>query len=614
MHSSLSRLLIGLFCLLSATLCSAQKFDSFKPGSIQPVLSEPLRWVRAPASAAPSLPDAFAATSAGWAFETYSDSTVLPTGSGNDVWVRFTFAPSLLPQSWIVRMPQTTIEKVSLYSLRPDGGWHVQTAGAAIAPSQWSLPTRDPSFEVHTRSTLQTYFIRFEHSSPISEHPSLMDTIDFSDDLSRTSTLIGLMFGMFGILMVVCIASNHLADNTVFLSLAAFVAAILLTHLVLMGYGGWRLWPDSVYLNRAMRWTAPLLALAAGSWFCAQASYAKATSTLVYRLLGFSVVGSLALAGITLATGGALPHDLFNGWVAFVLLAVMGSLVRLCWMGQRWNWWLLSGLVPIAGAASSRLAYNYGWFTRADAALTVSVLLTQTGLMWLFLALAWRSRAALLANERKTALESHDAATGLKLASVVKVHLPHLLLRADRLKSSCGVMMVRWVDYDKNISTLNSAQHADALAVFGKLLQRAARDIDTAARFDDANFIVLVEGPVNRAALASVATQVISSCLRASEKAGKPNLFDVHIAVWQATEQTATAEEVLELLDTRLDQMAAGTQRAVQFADTLSSAQAPDAVQASRLRRQDVMAKIEAIESSPRLPRIRVPKSRKPPL
>lgn len=599
--------------LLCAGLCTAQEFDRLYAKSVQPSLSQPLQWVGAPGSVAATLPQAFIANPSGWPFQPYTDRTVLPTADGTDVWASFTLAASPVPQSWIVRIPKPTIYKVSVYGAGPDGLWQVQSAGMAIAPALWSLPTRVPSFEVQTRSTPQTYFMRFEHSSPITERPSLMSPIDFANGLSRIGILIGVMFGMCGILMVVCIASNRLANDTVFLSLGAFVATILLTNLVLMGYGGWRIWPDSVYLNQAMRLTAPLLALAAGSWFCAQASYAKTTSTAVYRLLAFAVAGSLALAGLTFATQGGLPRDLFNGWVAFVLVAVMGSLVWLCLKGQRWNLWLLSGLLPLAAAASSRLAYNYGWVSQMDMAQTASIFLTQAGLMWLFLALAWRNRAALLTNERRSALESYDAATGLRLSSVVKVHLPRLLLRADRLQLSCGVMMLRWVDYDKAIGTLSPAKRAEALALFGSLLRRVARDIDTAARFDDSNFIMLIEGPVNRTALASLGTQLISSSLRASEKSGKPNLFNLHIAIWHASEQAATADEVLEQLHTRLNQMAAGTARAVQFVDTASSVPAFDSTEESFLRRKDVIDKINAIESEPRLPPLAVRKRRAPP-
>lgn len=604
---------VGFLWLLCVGLCSAQNFDRLYEKSLQPTLSQPLQWVGVPGSAAATLPQAFIANPSGWSFRPYTDSTTLPTADGSDVWVTFTLAASEVPQSWIVRIPKPTISKVSVYGAGPDGLWQVQSAGMAIAPARWSLPARVPSFEVQTRSTPQTYFMRFEHSGPISERPSLVSPIDFADGASRLGTLIGVMFGMCGILIVVCIATNRLANDTVFLSLSAFIATILLTNLVLMGYGGWRMWPNSVFLNQAMRLTAPLLALAAGSWFCAQASYAKTSSTPVFRLLAFAVAGSLLLAGFAFATQGALPRDLFNAWFAFVLFVVIGSLVWLCVKGHRWNLWLLSGLVPLAAAASSRLAHNYGWVQNIDTAQTVSVFLTQSGLMWLFLALAWRSRAALLTRERRSALESYDVATGLRLSSVVKVHLPRLLLRTDRLKLSCGVMMLRWVDYNKSIGTLSPAKRAEALALFGSLLQRVVRDIDSAARFDDSHFILLIEGPVNRTALASLGTQVISSCLRASEKSDKPNLFNLHIAIWHASEAAATSDEVLKQLNTRLNQMAAGTARAVQFVDTVSSVPAVDSTEASLMRRQGVIDKINAIESEPRLPPLAARKQRPPP-
>ncbi len=609
---SLLHKLVFLY-LLTAGICSAQVFDRRSAESLQPALSQPLQWVSALGSSATSLPEAFVASPESWPFQPYTTSTMLPTGPGNDVWASFTLAATPTPQSWILSIPKTNLKKVSLYSAGVDGTWQVQSAGMAIAPSLWSLRTRVPSFEVQSRVTAQPYFMRFEHHSPLGEQPLLMSPIDFSDGSSRVGTLIGLMFGMYGILIVLCLAANQLNNNTVFLSLAAFITTILLTNLVLMGYGGWRLWPDSLYLNRAMQWTAPLLGLATGSWFCAQASYAKATSTAVYRLLAFCVGGSITLAAITLATEGNLPRDVFYGWVALVLLAVIGSLVWLCIKGQRWNFWLLSGLVPLAAAASSRLAYNYGWVQQVDTTQTISVFLTQAGLIWLFLALCWRSRSTLLTTERRVALDSYDAATGLTLASVVKVHLPRLLLRADRLKLNCGVMMLRWVDYNKNINTLSPAKRADALMLFGSMLQRVVRDIDTAARFDESNFLMLIEGPVNRTALASLGTQVISSCLRASEKAGKPNLYHLHIAIWHASEQAATADEVVELLNTRLNQMSAGTQRAVQFVDTASSVPAADSTEDSSLRRQDVLDKINAIESEPRLPPLAARKRRPPP-
>ena len=608
------RALVFVFLgLLSAGISCAQEFDRLYTKSIQPALSQPLRWVPAPAPVAPTLPEAFLTNPQGWPFAPYSASTELPTAPGKDVWASFTLAATAAPQSWIVRVPRITIQKVSLYNVGPAGTWQAESAGALLAPASWNRTTRTPSFEVFTGPVEKTYFLRFEHHSPVTERPYLMSQLDFSDGASRIGTLIGLMQGMFGLLIVVCIASSSLSRSTVFISLAGFTGAMLLLHLTLLGYGGWRLWPNSAHLNQVMPWVSAMLALAAGSWFCAQASYAKDSNTTLYRLLGFAALGSGLMAGVVLISDQTLPRQLLNGWTVFVLLAVFGSLLWLCLTGRRWNLWLLGGLLPVCAAAATRLAYNYGWLTHVELAQTVGVFLTQAGLLWLFLALAWRSRAALLAAERATARETFDSATGLTLARVVKARLPGLLLRANRLKLGCGVIMLRWVDFDKNVNNLGSVRHAEALARFGKILQRVARDIDTVARFSETDFIVLVEGPVNRSALASLGTQVLSSCLRASEKADKPGLFNVHVAIWHANDQASSADEVTEMLHTRLNQMSHGTQRQVQFVDSASSAPASDSAEESTLRRQDVIEKINALEATQRLPTIatRRPDSRR---
>ena len=603
-------LILAFLFFFYAGFGTAQEFDRLHPKSVQPDLTQPLRWVSATAAAAPTLPEAFVNNSQDWPFAAYAANTELPTAVGKDAWATFTVAATDSPQSWIVHLPRVTIQRVSLYSPGPGGTWRTQSAGASLAPATWSRTTRTPSFEILTGALDKTYYLRFEHYGPITERPFMMSQLDYSDGASRMGTLIGLMLGMFGLLIVVCAAASSLGRNAVFLSLAGFTSAMLLTHLTLLGYGGWRMWPTSVHLTQTMPWATGMLSLGAGSWFCAQASYAKDSNTLIYRLLSLTALGSLLMAGVVLLSGQTLPGDLLNGWTAFVTLSLFGSLLWLCATGQRWNWWLLAGLLPMCAAATTRVAYNYGWLTHIELAQSVSVFLTQAGLLWLFLALAWRSRATLLATERSAARETFDAATGLTLPQIVKARLPSLLLRANRLKLGCGVIMLRWVDYNKNVNALSAERKAEVLAQFGRILQGVARDIDTVARFNETDCMVLVEGPINRSALAASGTQVLASCLRASQKAGTPGLFNVHVAIWHANDQASSADEVIEMLGTRLNQMSHGTQRQVQFVDTASSAPAPDSVEESTLRRQDVIEKINALEATQRLPTIAIPKRR----
>ncbi len=600
-------IVIFLWCLFSMGTTGAQEFDRLYDKSIQPVLSQPLQWVAAPSDAAPSLPQAFAVNPGTWAFALYTASTVLPTSAGRDAWVRFTLAATPQPQSWVIRVQRVSVQKVSLYALDAAGFRLEQSAGSLVTRAAWSRNTRTPSFEVMTGGIEKTYFLRIEHNTPITERPELMSHSDFADGASRVSTLIGLMFGMFGILMLICVAANALAHNTVFLSLAAFTGALLLQYLVLIGYGGWRVWPNSLHLNQAMPWASPFLSMAVGCWFFAQASYAKDSNRTIYHLLCAVAMGSFGLALYMLMSIDRLERNLLNGWAAFVLVTVVISLLWLSLRALRWTLWLVAGLLPIAGAGFARLAYNYGWLTHIELAQTASVFLTQFGLTWIFLALAWRNRDVLMSKAASDALKSNDPATGLVQTEVAKARLNQTLTRAARLKLGCGVIMVRWVNYPATLGTKNPAQRAVLIKQLAQVLGRVVRDIDTAAVLGGGYFMLLIEGPVNRASLASLATQVLASGIREAEKLDMPNAFDLHIAIWTADLVPATSKDVLEALHTRLNQMSQGTKRTVQFVDAAVSQPNAEQQRAPAQHRDELMAKIDAIEASPSVRAVLMP-------
>jgi two-component system, sensor histidine kinase LadS len=594
----LSLVLVALALCCAPAQAQAQTFDRLYTKSIQPVLSQPLQWVSADASAAPSLPEAFMTSPDVWALVPYTRQSVLPTATARDAWVKFSLAPTRSPQSWVIHIPRVTIQKVSLYSLGDNGAWETQAAGALIAPASWNRNTRTPSFEVQTSSVEKTYYLRFEHFKPLTERPELMSQLDFADGASRVSALIGLTVGMFGFLMLSCFAAYAMARGPVFLSLAAFVAAVLLHHLVAMGFGGWRLWPGSSHLNQAMLWAAPLLALATGCWFFAQASYASVSHKRIYQLLVGLALGSACLGLISVVAVNQLPRAFLNAWVGGVVLTLFLCLLWLSRGRMRWNWWLIAGLLPLAGSAVARLTYNYGWLAHVEFAQVISTLLTQLGLLLLFLALAWRSRDALLSAELSKALANNDPVTGLVHSHVAKMRMSQMLLRADRLKLGCGVIMLHWINFSKLLASQSPEQQDALLKQFGQVLTRVIRDIDTAAVLGDGYFLVLIEGPVSRSALASLSTQILTACIRAGEKFDQPNVFQLQIAIWQAELTPITMKEVIDGLQTKLSQMSAGTKRPVQFVDSTNSLPEPEE-QGFNLRRDELLAKINAIEASP---------------
>ncbi len=581
-----------IFLLLSVGPGQAQTFSRGHSSGAQPALSQPLQWVSAPSVAGPNLPDTFFVNPKAWTFAPYLANTVLPTTTGQDVWLKFTLAATATQQSWIIRIPRLTIRRVSLYDLNGDGFLAVQSAGASIAHSSWTRDTRTPSFEVISGKQDKTFFLRFEHHSPVTDRPEMMTQADFADGASQVGALLGLIVGMFGMLLVACIAAFAMARKTVFLSLAALIAASLLFYGIQMGYGSWRIWTNSVYVTEVMQWSAPLIVMATGCWFFAQASHAKDISRPVYRILCMLALVSVGLALFRFISVDLIPRDWLNAWAVFVLLTLFTGLLWVTLRGMYGNLWLLAGLLLIAAAGASRLAYSFGWLAHIEFATVVSVFLTKVGLGLLFATMLFRNRAALLSSELAVAMNDTDPTSGLIVQRAAMVRLPQMLGRASQLKLGCGVIMLRWLNHAQLMHTLNPEKQKAMLKFLGHTLNRVARDIDTAAELQDGYFMILIEGPISRSTLSSLSTQILTACIRASDKFGEPNPFNFHIAIWQATLVPISADEVMEALKTRLNQMSFGTKRPVQFVDAASSDQS------EAQRRDDLVAKIDAIEAS----------------
>lgn len=583
-----------LLCLVLHSV-QAQDFGRIYGESVNITLAEPLQWVAVPKGSIAS-PDAF--TAAGpWRLRPYTHSTALPTSATQDVWATFALPPTESLQTWFIRLPGQALIRASLFSRGPQGEWLVQSAGLALAPADWSLRTRVPSFELQTRSDrTQTYYLRFENNRALTQRPMLLSPVEYVDGSSRVGVVIGLMWGMFSVLAALSIAAFSMARNRVFLWFGAVVVTLMFTQLVLIGYGGWRMWPGSTHLNQVMGWVSAGLSMAAGAWFCAHASYARSAHPHIYKLLVVVTAGSLLMAGLMAIRQDFIPLDLRNLWLALATVTILGSLVWMSLRGQAWNLLLLLGTAPIGLAALARIAYNAGWFTNIEAAQAAGVLSAMVGLLWVFFVLAWRSRAALFSNHRIAALATYDPASGLMLPRVIEGRLSQMLLRARRRRSECGIVMLRWLNQAPSPDELSDHKRSVALSRVGEILRRAARDMDTVVRYEENLFLMLIEGPVNREAVSEVSTKILADCIRLSDKLDEPDAFNLHIAIWHGTPGEQTGQQVIDSLKIRLRRMTSGPRRYVQFIDPAGEpASLPPE---ENTRREDLVAKINAIEVS----------------
>jgi two-component system, sensor histidine kinase LadS len=595
-----------LFLLWSCVgLCAPQGALAQEPGkavgdSTALQLTIPLQWQALPKGAVQN-PGDFNDPAKSAAFVNLVPQSVLPTTPEREVWLRFALPATAMVQSWYLRIPRVRLEQATLFYLDEQSRWMSQAAGENIAIASWPIPTRLPSFQLASRvDRVQTYYLKLEHRSAVTEHPELISPNKYLDDAVLAGSLVGLMVGLFSLLILLSLLTAYVYRNMHFVWFAIYVFLLLLLQLVMIGFAAHRLWPHSVYLNKTMIWIGALWALGACLWFIVQVSYAKEAFPRVYKIsLGFMAV--LVLTSIAYALNHhSFPNALLSGVTGLAMVWGLGCLGWMAWRSQRWLWLVAGGFAPLMLSMLTRLAYNFGWVRHIEITQVWSVVTSIVGMVIVYAGLILRNRELFAAMERKAAMAHTDAATGLTAAHIGAMRLPRMLVRSAHAQQPCAAILVQWLDYKKYIDPLPVAHQGVVLSHLGERLRHAARHIDTVVRLDEDQFLYLVESPISREAVNAMATKILTSCLRPALHLMQRDAYNVHIAAWVSSNITLTDAEVMEALRTRLNHMQHGTPRKVQFVQSpLSSGLGDTHREAdSGLLNQDVLAKIDALEAS----------------
>jgi GGDEF domain-containing protein len=547
------------------------------------------------------------------AFKAWHKGMELPTSNERDVWLRLVLPSTALPEAWMFRIPRLTLEKVTLYQAAPAStgavnsivGWSASTAGLALPKTQWPMLTRDPVFQVTTRSEqTQLFFIRIEHRFPVTENPQLIYAGDFGDGANRVGTLNGLLIGLFMVLTCICLISGRINGSSHFYWFALFSFSVMLAQLALSGYLSVRIWPGSVYMARVASWVFPLLSLAALARLCLSIGYARDLSRPIFMSLWGLILVSLGVAALVLLKPQGLPNAPLNIFFGLGMLGIVVSMAWLAWRSQYWLWPIVASLVPIILSGFARLAYNQGWVAHAELAQLAGVITVCIGLLVIYATLVLHNRNRLRLALRQEAVEMTDAASGLFNERIAQERLPQVILRSQRFQKSCGVIMVRWVDYEHLMPDANTIIRNQIMAHLGARLQRVSRDIDTVARIGTDLFLYLIEAPVTREILNDLGSQILTTCMRSTNYFVDNKGYDVHIAIWQSGSPAAEADQVIEMLRTRIDQMSHGTKRRLQFVDAPLSTSSGNETILGPEQAQALVEKINSLEATQGLPTI----------
>jgi two-component system, sensor histidine kinase LadS len=539
-------------------------------------------------------------------FTPWTQGMLLPTTLQQDVWLRLQLPMQAQPQSWLLRIPRLTLLKATLFQNTPAAPivWQQQSAGLDVPSSSWPIRSRDPVFGMSTRSDqTQVFFIRLQNAQPITEDIQLIHSADFGNGANYAGVLNGIIMGIFVMLTLISLISWRINRNSHFAWLALLSASMLVTQLTISGHMTMRVWPDSVYLAKTAGWVMPLVTLAALARFTVSVSYAKDLSRPTYYAL-WTLIAFCGLLCLVILAQFGLPRVMINAAFASGLLLIIGSLCWIAWRSQAWLWLIVGSLVPIAVSAMARLAYNLGWVDNMETALLAGVLSAAAGLTGSYTVLIGQQRQRAAAAHREDALETLDGATGLHTERIARARLPLMILRSKRFGKACGVIMVRWTGFQATMASVNAVERGRIFAHLGNRIRRLARDIDTAARFGDDHFLLLVEAPITRTQLTDLASKILTSCMRPSLALPDHKGFDLQIALWLSGELDAESDQVLELLQARINLMQDDTQRRIQSISSPVSTRPPsntsDPEHGAKL-----VEKINALEATQDLPTIR---------
>jgi two-component system, sensor histidine kinase LadS len=575
-------------------------------------LPEPLRVLNTPRGSSLT-PEVLSKDPLNSQFVSWKLGMALATSPTQNVWLRLIIPATSEPQSWVLRIPRMSVEKATFYSADSisGGGWKKVNAGTNLPRNQWPMPTRDPAFEITTQANqTQLFFIELEHASNITENVELIRNHDVQDAAHRLGTLNGLIIGIFGILTLGSLISAWIHRSAHFGWLALLCFAILLAQLTLTGYASMRIWPNNVFLTQAMAWVMPLFGLGAFARFALSVTFAKDLSKPIYFGLWALVAACALFCGLVML----LPQSVWSAWVnpffALGSLSVMASMIWIGWRSQHWLWMVVLSFAPVVVSIMHRLAYNLGWVAQAELVLLTGAITSGLGLLAVFTSLYLYQKQLLAISYREKALDDRDASTGLFTEHIARRRLPQLILRSKRFNRSCGVILLRWLDFKHVTSNISARERERILYHLGNRLQRLAREIDTVARVGDDQFVFLVEAPITREDINALASKILTTCLRPSAALGDLKGFDLNLAVWLSSDVMANADQVFELLNTRINQMREGTQRRVQFVDTPLTT-GSDSIKDQAAHAAKLVEKINALEATQGLPSIAL-KPRKP--
>ena len=504
------------------------------------------------------------------------------------LWMRVEL-PELDPQQrWFLSLDASAFtDMAAFYQLVAPAIWQEQRAGDDIPVSQWSIPSRAPTFSINPSATPGTIWLYMEnYPAPLSPRLMLQSGEEREAQHNWVLLLIGGYIGFVLLVMFLGWVHARLYADRAFVAYVAYVGSMLGFQVAFTGLGGMFFWGHWADWNNAAPAVFMLWLTASGIWFVREACSISRLHRRIDRMviawslfgLAFSVVYTMVANGSTL-----LILNLYG------LLSVILSIGLCLWawrQGERYAGWLLIGFLPVHLGYPFPALRSAGLITDSWATQYAVLIGSAIEIPLLLYILHRRAKDFSENRARLRALDSTDPLTGLTITPVLRLRMRDAMRRARRYDRCCGLLMVEVANYSE-IVALGGREAGDrALVVAASKMTRVVRDVDTVCRVANTRFAVLVEGPVKGSQLKLLAQHFVAKGLEHTStlppdtelrfrvvtamlplKAEVPN---------EAETEDLQEQHILKYLDKSLDNLAVDSRKSVlHLPQTFAKGQGP---------------------------------------
>ena len=449
------------------------------------------------------------------------------------LWQRLDAVLSNTARPWHLVVPLPALDEATLYFKDSTGQWVRQEAGDTRVMSRWALPGRYPAFSLSGDQNVPVrYYLQIRHSRvPYSVIPELMTDVQLIALRQNEHMLLGIYFGLAMLVVVLATANAWAYRDAGFGTYAVYVALLSVAQGITTGVAGLYWWPESPHLNNAGAMLLMSLAAASALWFVRTVSCTQQIAPKLDLLMRALMMALLLCGLMNVVFLNTAAFAAYNALISATMVVLIAALLTVVQRGDKQLHWVGLGFLPVGLAAVFPLLRNYG--------VIESSFLTQHALMIgsaietpvLFYGLYQRLLRSRLPSSRAKSLQTIDPLTGLHSPRVLIGRLRQALMNATRHQQPFAILMVHLVNLG-NLQQHHGRETGErALVMAAARIRAAARPMDTVARAGEAQFALLMDGPVSALLANEIATKILASGLRPSDELPDAEPLQFHIAI-----------------------------------------------------------------------------------